>query len=387
LKIALPDLGDDPQAKLLLDIQGVFAEYERVVISERMRRGKLHRLKNGETAPPRAPYGYRYQKAPEGRKSWWEIVEDEALIVKQMFRWYTQQSVNINWIARQLNQQGVPSPDGKRWYQGTVRRLLRHSAYRGTAYYNRRRSDHSSVGQARRQGYGRLRLPRLIPRPAKEWIGVSVPPIVSEERWQMVQTRLEMNIRYAQRNARRFYLLRGLLVCGVCGRTLQGRTQNKRITYFCPHGGTRRPSDVPPHRCTIASEQIEPLLWQELSALLQSPLQLEEAWKTMHKQQQASPSQLSHWQQRQALLQKQCQRLLDAYQIDAISLDDLVARQNPIDIELKELEKKLTQATPVETRTLDLDTFTRHIQRALSSADPQLKTGSYSFVNRAHRRD
>jgi len=366
-----PELGDAPQAKLLLDIQGAFAEYERVVISERMRRGKMYRLKQGETAPSSAPYGYRYHK--EGRRSHWEIFEPEAAIVKRIFRWYTEQSVTISKIAAQLNQEKVSSPGGKKWHPGAVGRLLRYSAYRGQAWYNRHRGDYSSIGQPRQCKRGRLQYPRQVLRPSEEWISISVPPIISEQRWQMAQNRLKMNARYAQRNTRRPYLLRGLLVCGVCGRTLQGRTQSGRFTYFCVYGGVKRPPDVPHHHCILAGEQVETLLWQELTALLQSPLQLEEAWQKALNRQQATPSELSHWQQRLAVLQKQRQRLLDAYQVDALSLDDLIARQNLINLELEELQQKLKAADPAETRVLDLQTFTRHIQRALDSADFQLK--------------
>lgn len=363
-----PDLGDDPQAKLLLDIQGAFAEYERVVISERMRRGRLYRLKQGQAVPSQAPYGYRYQAA-NGTPSHWEVVAAEAPIVKQVFEWYTQQAVSIGEIAHRLNQKRVPSPGGKRWYSSTIGRLLRHPAYKGTTYYNRHQTDYSGLGQARRQGQGRLRFPRYTLRPAEEWIEIKVSPLVSEERWQMAQTRLKMNAQFATRNSRRSYLLRGLLVCGICGRTLQGRTQNEIVYYACPFGGKKRSPDVPAHTCSVRGDQVEPRLWQELTALLQSPGQLEKAWQTIHLQQQAAPAQLSHWQQRQALLKKQRQRLLDAYQADALSLPELIERQNPIDLELQQLAHSLAEATPTPPRHLDLDAFTHQIQQALSSAD------------------
>jgi len=367
-----PELGDDPRAKLLLDIQGVFAEYERTLISERMRRGYLYRLKQGQAVPSQAPYGYRYHKA-NGQPSYWEVVDDEAVIVKQMFGWYTQQSISVSAIAERFNKKHVPSPQGKAWSGSTIGRLLRHSAYKGTTYYNRHQSDYNELGQPNRHGQGRLRSPRQNLRPAEEWIEIEVPALVTEETWQMAQTRLEMNMRFAKRNVRHPYLLRGLLVCGTCGHTLQGRTQNKTVSYYCIFGGKKRSPDVPAHTCSVRGDLIEPLVWQELTALLQSPLQLEEAWQKIHAQQQATPTQLSHWQQRQSLLQKQRQRLLDAYQANALSLDELVERQNPINIELQELKKTLADAAPVQPRRLDIDTFTHRIQLALDSADIQFQ--------------
>ena len=54
-----PAPGDDPQAKLLVQVQGVIAEYERAKIAERYRRGKLHRARAGEVFFWKVPYGYR----------------------------------------------------------------------------------------------------------------------------------------------------------------------------------------------------------------------------------------------------------------------------------------------------------------------------------------
>ena len=80
-----PSLGDSPQAKLLLDIQGAFAEYERVLISDRMRRGRLYHLRQGQGVPYPAPYGYRYQPAHERQAASWQLAPSEAAMVEQTF--------------------------------------------------------------------------------------------------------------------------------------------------------------------------------------------------------------------------------------------------------------------------------------------------------------
>ena len=53
-------VSDEPQGQLLLGIQGLFAEYERAMITERCRRGRLYRIRCGALVSPNAPYGYRY---------------------------------------------------------------------------------------------------------------------------------------------------------------------------------------------------------------------------------------------------------------------------------------------------------------------------------------
>jgi site-specific DNA recombinase len=367
-----PGLDDSPQAQLLLNIQGAFAEYERLVISDRMRRGRLYRLRQGQSVPHPVPYGYRYQPGGPGQPSAWVAVPEEAAVVEQMFVWYTQEPITLGEVARRLNQRHIPSPQGKAWSASTVGRLLRQPAYKGRAYYQRHQTDYSGLGQPRRQGQGRLRFPRYTPRPAEEWIAVQVPALIDEAMWHAAQERLEMNARFARRNARRSYLLRGLLVCGTCGYTLQGRSQREMVYYTCPHGGVHCPPDIPHHTCSLRGDLVEPLIWQALADLLREPQRIQQAWQALQAE-QASPGEVQRWQQRQSLLCKQRQRLLDAYQAGALSLEELIERQNPLDIELQELKQHLAQAPSQPPLLLSLETFTQRIEQALAASDVETR--------------
>jgi site-specific DNA recombinase len=368
-----PDLGDSPQAQLLLNIQGAFAEYERTVISERMRRGRLYRLRQGQSMPHQAPYGYRYQPATQEQPSTWVVVPEQAMVVEQMFAWYTQEAISLGQLAHRLNERQIPSPEGKRWYAHTLGRLLRQPAYKGTAYYGRHQADYSDIGKPRHCGQGVLRFPRYTPRPAEEWIEISVPPLVEEATWQTAQEQLTMNARFAQRNSRRTYLLRGLLVCGTCGHTLQGRTQRGIIYYSCTHGGVHCPPGVPRHTCSVRGDVVEALIWQALAELLKEPQQLRTAWETLQAEQATALSETQRWQQRQTILHKQRQRLLDAYQASALSLEELIERQNPLDVELRELQKQLTKPSQQPSSQVSLETFTQHIEQALAASDVETR--------------
>ncbi len=369
--IQQPALDNSPQAQLLLNIQGAFAEYERVLISDRMRRGKLYRLRHGQLVPHQAPYGYQYQPATSQHAAQWVIVPAEAPIVEQMFSWYTHEALSLRALAQRLNQQHVPSPRGARWNGSSVQRILRQPAYKGTAYYNRHQTDYSAVGQLRRQGRGALRFPRYKPRPVEEWIEIAVPVIIPEAVWHAAQERLEMNMRFAQRNTRHCYLLRSLLVCSVCGYTLQGRTQRGVVYYACTHGGQRRPPGIPQHTCSLRGDVVESLIWQALTALLQQPQQIQEAWHALHAETTVATTERARWQQRQTALRKQRQRLLDAYQADALTLDELQERQNPLDVELHTLTQRIAATTTTAPPPIALDTFTQRIQHALAASDPQ----------------
>src|SRR3954463_5138911 len=82
-------LGQSPEDELLLQVQGMVAEYERAKILERSRRGKRHGAQVGMVSVLcGAPYGYRYVRKDEGGgAARYEIVLDEARVVRQVFQW------------------------------------------------------------------------------------------------------------------------------------------------------------------------------------------------------------------------------------------------------------------------------------------------------------
>jgi len=369
-----PDLGQDPLAKLFLGWQGIYYEFERTRISEQLRRGRLYRLRHGLSVPHQAPYGYRYQPATVEHPNAWVIVSEQAAIVQQAFAWYTEEGISLEEIARRLNRRQVPGPAGGRWNANTVGRMLRQPAYKGTAYYCRHRSDHGSLGRHRRQGRGALQYPRQVLRPVEEWIEIAVPPLVDEAVWQAAQERLEMNTRFARRNSRHPYLLRGLLVCGTCGHTLQGRTDKGGIVrYSCSYGGVHCPAGVPRHSCCVRGDMVEPLVWGALADLLREPQRIRESWEALNHEPSVVPDEHRRWQHRRDLLAKQRQRLLDAYQAGAISLEEFTARQNPLQVELRELEKRLAGSPQGEPSQISLELFTQRIEQALTASDVETR--------------
>jgi site-specific DNA recombinase len=82
---------DTPDDQLLMQIQGAIAEYERAKLLERCRRGRLHRARQGELAPPSTPYGYTYSARKYGGDGQIRVNEEEAAMVRQVFAWYAEE--------------------------------------------------------------------------------------------------------------------------------------------------------------------------------------------------------------------------------------------------------------------------------------------------------
>jgi site-specific DNA recombinase len=106
--------GGSPEDQLVVQFQGMIAEYERAQIAERSRRGKRHKAQQGVVnILSGAPYGYRYVRKTDTSAAYYEVLESQAGVVRMVFEMYTKQQLNIRAIARLLNQRGIPSRTGK----------------------------------------------------------------------------------------------------------------------------------------------------------------------------------------------------------------------------------------------------------------------------------
>ncbi len=135
-------LGQTPEDQLLLQVQGVIAEYERAKFLERSRRGKRHAAQEGHVGILcSAPYGYRYVNKQEGGgEARFDIVFDESRVVQQVFKWVGQERCTINEVCRRLHQAGVRTRTGKEhWDHKTIWDMLKNPAYKGEAAFGKTR--------------------------------------------------------------------------------------------------------------------------------------------------------------------------------------------------------------------------------------------------------
>jgi site-specific DNA recombinase len=340
-----PALEDNPQGQLLLGIQGLFSEYERAVITDRLRRGKLHQVRQGKLVNPVPPYGYRYIPVSEPNGGRWEDHPVEKEVVRYIYDAYTEKGLTIWQIVDVLNAKNAEMPSrGTRWGFSAVQAILKQPAYTGKTHYNRTRVCHEAIGRPKKSGRGLNHSATRVPRPKEEWIPMTVPALISETTWQKAQDCLAMNHRFAPRNNKTsFYLLRSLLVCDVCGRTLVGRTHQDGVIYTCTNRGKNRFPDVPQHSRQVAGKIIEPLIWQAIQQLLQNPTLLADAWQNETQDQQAAPDEWERLQTRLKTIQRQWQRLLDLFQDEKLEKAELLKRKELLDQEKLSIEIRLEQ--------------------------------------------
>src|SRR5215813_7600396 len=221
-------LSQSPEDELLLQVQGMVAEYERAKILERSRRGKRHGAQVGMVSVlGGAPYGYRYVMKDEGGgAARFEIMLDEARVVRQVFHWVGQERATIGEVVRRLTAAKERTRMGQTvWDRTTVWDMLKNPAYMGMAAFGKTQAG--PLGPRLRAQRGRPLQPRRArshrDTPPEDWLHVPVPPIVDTAVFAAVHEQLQENRRHARLGLRGAkYLLQGLVCCAQCGYAYYG---------------------------------------------------------------------------------------------------------------------------------------------------------------------
>src|SRR6476620_2477193 len=233
--------------------QGVAEWYVRDLI-ERSRAGMEESVRQGWHTGGRPPYGYTLephthpnpQKAREGRKKHRLILDPvKAPIVVMIFEDYVERGMGLGTICEKLNSDldRYPPPRRNRkdendlpqtWSRSQLHSLLRNPKYTGYNVWGR---------HDKRRG-------RPVLRPREQWVWRAEPTheaIISKELFAGVEERAQRNGRgstgakpktYASRKSRRpgrFYVLRGRVRCGLCGRRMEGSHQKGSNWYRCQY--------------------------------------------------------------------------------------------------------------------------------------------------------
>jgi site-specific DNA recombinase len=288
-------IGDTAEDNLLLQVQGIIAEYERTKILERVRRGRLHAARSGSvSALTGAPFGYRYVCRDQGGGvARFEIVEDEARIVRRIFDWVGLERLSLREVCRQLQQMGYRSPRGlPHWNGTTVRGLLTNPAYMGRAVLGRSRIVAAAprLRSIRRNARAVPSATQRIRGPREEWIEVAVPALIDPALFEVARAQLDEN-RKRKRERRRgpHWLLQGLTVCRCCGYAYYAKTsalsptdrsKGRRHYYRCIGADAYRVNGAT--KCgnpTVRGDRLEQMVWDQVRALLEEPSRVADEYR------------------------------------------------------------------------------------------------------------
>ena len=387
------ELGGSPEDNLLLQVQGMMAEYERAKILERSRRGKRHAARLGAVSVlGGAPYGYRYINKRDGDgQARYEIDLEQAQVVRQIFNWVGLERISIGEVCRRLQQAGVLTQTGLRtWDRGTVWAMLKSSTYTGKACFGK-----TVVGPMRprlRPVRGSNSQPRraysIYPTTPAEQIPIPVPALIDEALFDTVQQQLIENKRQArQRKRGAKYLLQGLLVCKCCGYAYYGKPVSNRSAkgkrrnyayYRCigtdayRFGGQRIC-----HNKQVRTDRLEAAVWKEVCALLENPQRLEqEYYRRQQPPTDAKQQTLSQVEAQIAKLRRGMGRLIDSYAEGMIEKAEFEPRIKRLKERIQALETQLQQAAEEMTLQKELrliigrlEDFSLRVKQGLDQVD------------------
>src|SRR5438270_9144542 len=330
--------GDSAEDQLLVQFQGMIAEYERAQILERSRRGKRHRAQLGEVSVmSNAPYGYRYIRKTDEAPAAYIIDETEARVVRHVYEMYTVEGLSIGEITRQLNREAIPTRKASRWERSVVWALLRNPAYRGLACFGKTRvcARTRVMRPQRRRGVTTASTTAGHEREREEWIEIPVPALVTEESFAGAQQLLHQNKIRSRRRTIAPSVVQGLVSCAKCGYAFSRtstQTSARKIHYYKCIGSDRwrkLGGPVCDNGQFIRQELLDQIVWAEVIRLLEEPALIQQeldrrlvAARTSDpttKREQSLQRELTH-------VGKGIERLLNAYQEGLLAIEQLRER-------------------------------------------------------------
>jgi site-specific DNA recombinase len=376
----------DPHDQLLLQIRGAVAEYERTLISERMRRGRLRKLRAGMLLPwTRPPYGYRLDLERPRDPAGVRLDETEAAVVRDLFASFADEGITVSGLARRLRHLGIVSPWGRSvWCLSAVRGVLTNPVYFGQVFANRLRARPIERRRSALRPAGCGGNSRRVADPA-EWIAVAtVPAIISREQFERAQERLAYNRRMAPRNNRvHQYLLRGLVSCGRCRCACAGRHVFRGYDYYVCRTKVQPSSPlVPGERCPtrhIPGGPLEELVWRDLCEVLSAPEMIAHAMERArggHWLPQEMQAHRTNLRRARAGLRQQVERLTEAYLHGVVPLDeyerrrrDAEARLLALDGQERDFMNDADRQSEAARLAAHAETFCQRVRHGLEQAD------------------
>jgi site-specific DNA recombinase len=385
---------DTEEGRLQKQIRGVIAEYEKAKILERSKRGKRGKAKSGFVVTgSRPPYGYKVRSEPH--KTWLEVDESEAAIVRMVYNWYlhgddTGAPMSTNAIALQLTKLGIATRGDSQkhffkkhgkgvWQRAMIIHILTNETYTGVWHYGKTKmvDDGRQRELKSKRGFG-----KQVARSRDEWIPVTVPAIIDHETFSMVQTRKEFNKKVLSGHHQHEYLMKGRLTCAKCGYSVRGHTIRGKNQYYYCKGKEQvvKQCNMP----NIRADLVNTAIWDWIRNIIENPDNLKEGLQGMQNAQEQENQPLMD---RMEIIndqikehQTQLDRLLDLYLGNQFPKDVLIERKSRLEQMLANLHKEkndlaghIRKVTVTDDQLANIEAFCAKIRKGLDRADFKTK--------------
>ncbi|MGE5445662.1 MAG: recombinase family protein [Ignavibacteriales bacterium] len=304
----------------------------------------MEKARQGKFLGGKVTYGYTWNEETKQ----YETVECEADVVRLIFNLCIE-GLSTQSIQERLNELGYLTPvdtkgynhrrKSNRWARSTVRRVLSNSMYTGEFVRWMWKAVDKNVSYL---------------RPKHEWITSKVPAIIDKAVFELAQEALKSRKSLSKRNAKRNYLLSGLIYCDSCGCKMTAKcyrdkgTGKERMYYMCWNGWMHHLGKDCPTKSVRVGE-IEMLVWEEIKRLLRNPTLLKQAilqsWSI-----DSSDENIEDLTKLLENKETEEERLLDLYQTGRFDREKLDGRMEKLRIEREAIRKNIEALKNRNTR-------------------------------------
>ena len=224
-------------ASIYLYMLGIFAQMDAENLKAKMKSGKEKSLLDGNSYTTHAPFGYYL----DNKKLY--IKEDEAELIRMIYDLYID-GKTLNEAAIQMNSKNIPTKSGGKWTAEIIRKMIINPVYKGKPEYR----NYKKVN-------GKLQVDKVRVFDA--------PAIIDAGKWDLAQEQRIKNTTYADKSRTRKALLRGVLVCGLCGKSCNvAQTKNKVALYRCSDKRASINTRIGCKNGGITADYIDYIIWE-----------------------------------------------------------------------------------------------------------------------------
>ena len=348
------------------EFEAFMARKELKIITRRLQSGRIRSAQEGNFNATFAPLGYRTVKV-DSRTRTLEIHEQEADIVKLIFKMYTETNVGMNKIAEKLNDMGICFKNGQAFRAWNINQILKNEVYIGMIVFNKRKSKPSNDPNIKRKS---------TKRPAEEIVYApgKHQPIIEKEVFERARGKMKAKEAPSLKQRRPLQNpLSGILKCGSCGKTMSRNCtkSNKEFirctTYDCENHGT-------------GMERVEKEVIQHM-----------EIWMNQHKIKLKQKKEQNEEQEKKILqviikewneLNRQKERLHDLLEKEVYSVEMYLERSKQLADRIKDKESSIEKMrNEIERKELERKTRKEFIPALINVMKLYHKTTSIEKKN------
>ena len=321
-------------SEFVLTIFGALAQEESANTSKRVKFGKKMNAEKGRV--PNIVYGYDKTIGDYFNLT---INREEAKVVKQIFKWYTEEGYGAAKISNMLNEKGYKTKRNCKWSQNAICRILTNEIYTGKIINGKEEVSDFLTGQRREKD-------------ETEWMVVERPElrIIEDEIFESAQEILRgrhdaFNLSHERQSNK--HLFSTLIKCKECGWSFRRTVRTYKNTYvrWVCSGRNGRGADSCPNKTVVDEEELIEVLQEYFTNVLKQKKKVIDyvikEFQRVYKAKDENVEYEKALNAELAKLQKTRQKYMDMYTDDLISREELNEKIGGTRQEIERLENEL----------------------------------------------